>query len=359
MIIANPIYDVVFKSMMEDVEIARGLIGGLIGRGIVSIETRTNEIPLSIESGSQSVTIYRLDYVAVVREKDGSTRRILVEVQKAKLGSEVRRFREYLGKQYMTPEYKPGSEGKLFPFDPPIVTIYILGFDLDPAVPPYAKVNRQIINALTGKPASAVEEFVESLTHDMFILQTRKLSHKASNDVGRLLSIFAQSDFAEADSQLTIDLPDKLTKAKGKLFRRILRHLHKLAADAKTRDVMEREDRSYKEFEYLVMKQQMALLKKLEEAKAREEEERHLKEEAKAREENERRLKEEAKAREEEAKAREEEAKAREEEAKAREEEAKAREEEAKTREETERRLKEEALVELDRLRKQLANDRG
>ncbi|KAK4170776.1 hypothetical protein QBC36DRAFT_225911, partial [Triangularia setosa] len=81
------------------------------------------------------------------------------------------------------------------------------------------------------------------------------------------------------------------------------------------------------------------LLRELEEAKAREVQERCEKEEAKAREE-------EAKAREEEAKAREEEAKAREEEAKAREEKAKAREEEAKAREAQERCEKERLQLE-------------
>jgi hypothetical protein len=38
MIIANPIYDVVFKYLLEDLEIARELLSMILGEEIVSIE---------------------------------------------------------------------------------------------------------------------------------------------------------------------------------------------------------------------------------------------------------------------------------------------------------------------------------
>ncbi len=83
MIIANPIYDVVFKSLMEDVEIAKGLISTLTGLDVVELNARPREAVIPVKTDF-SVTIYRLDYVALVRDEDGTQRRVLIEVQKAK-----------------------------------------------------------------------------------------------------------------------------------------------------------------------------------------------------------------------------------------------------------------------------------
>ena len=41
--VANPIYDVVFKYLMEDARIARTILSALLKKDIVSVETRANE----------------------------------------------------------------------------------------------------------------------------------------------------------------------------------------------------------------------------------------------------------------------------------------------------------------------------
>jgi hypothetical protein len=43
MIIANPIYDVVFKYLLEDIEIARELLSTILGEEIVSLNLRPQE----------------------------------------------------------------------------------------------------------------------------------------------------------------------------------------------------------------------------------------------------------------------------------------------------------------------------
>ena len=40
MIIANPIYDVVFKYLLEDVEIARELLSTILGEEVQSVEVK-------------------------------------------------------------------------------------------------------------------------------------------------------------------------------------------------------------------------------------------------------------------------------------------------------------------------------
>jgi flagellar biosynthesis GTPase FlhF len=299
MLIANPIYDVVFKSLMEDVEIARGIISTLIGEEILDLQLRPTDASIRIEGRTPPLTIYRLDFVAVASSKEKGTRKVLVEVQKAKLGSEVRRFREYLAKQYATPEVSTAPDGGRLVSDPPIIAIYILGFDLGDGVPAYCKVDRRYVDVINGGHAAVSDAFVEALSHDMYVVQSRRLSHTARNDLERLLAVFAQADFANEDSQQTIEFPDRLSKVKNRLFNRILRQLGKLAADSETRKRMDAEDRSYAEFEVILQKNSEELKAKMaaitvekEEALRREAEERRQKEDAFRQKEAERRQKE-------------------------------------------------------------------
>jgi hypothetical protein len=55
MLIANPIYDVVFKYMMEDMDIAKGLLSAILKEEIVSLEVRPQESTLEIISHSVPV----------------------------------------------------------------------------------------------------------------------------------------------------------------------------------------------------------------------------------------------------------------------------------------------------------------
>ena len=43
MIIANPIYDVVFKYLLEDAEIARDLLSTILGEEVVQLEFKPQE----------------------------------------------------------------------------------------------------------------------------------------------------------------------------------------------------------------------------------------------------------------------------------------------------------------------------
>ena len=64
MIIANPIYDVVFKYLMQDVEIAKGLIGRIIDEDIVKLDFKAQEKPKKAIEQLGVVSMYRLDFIA-------------------------------------------------------------------------------------------------------------------------------------------------------------------------------------------------------------------------------------------------------------------------------------------------------
>ncbi len=98
MIIANPIYDVVFKYLLEDIEIARELLSIILGEDIVSVELKPQET--ATESPASSVHILRFDFKAVIKTQTGDLKKVLIELQKAKQGFDVMRFRRYLGDNY-------------------------------------------------------------------------------------------------------------------------------------------------------------------------------------------------------------------------------------------------------------------
>ena len=115
--IANPIYDVVFKYLMSDSKIARLLISSIIAEEIIDIHFNPQERSTIIES--HSLTVYRMDFCATIKTKDGS-KQILIEIQKAKFATDIMRFRKYLGDNYSHKENNAI----------PIISIYFLGYSL-------------------------------------------------------------------------------------------------------------------------------------------------------------------------------------------------------------------------------------
>lgn len=58
MLIANPIYDAVFKYLLEDVDIAKGLLSAILDETIESLEVKPQEV--TTETVSSSIRIFRL-----------------------------------------------------------------------------------------------------------------------------------------------------------------------------------------------------------------------------------------------------------------------------------------------------------
>ena len=81
--IANPVYDVVFKYMMEDNEVAKLLVSEIIGEDVISLKPNPQEFTVEkVAVGSSSITVYRLDFSAQIKTPDG-TKLVLIEMQKS------------------------------------------------------------------------------------------------------------------------------------------------------------------------------------------------------------------------------------------------------------------------------------
>ncbi|OQX77504.1 MAG: hypothetical protein B6D61_07065 [Bacteroidetes bacterium 4484_249] len=221
MLIANPIYDVVFKYMMDDNRVAKLLISAIINEEIIELEFRPKEkvVELSheqIESNPNLknlkgritfFTVYRLDFSAVVKTKDGEHKKVLIEIQKAKYPTDIMRFRKYLGEQYSSEEnvYMVNEPKTKYKKALPIISIYFLGHTLKHTNAPVIKVARKYFNIITGKEILEKEEFIESLTHDSYIIQIPYLKSKRQTELLILLSVFDQSNISHSMHILNVN----------------------------------------------------------------------------------------------------------------------------------------------------------
>ncbi|MCB0521511.1 MAG: hypothetical protein H6577_25220 [Lewinellaceae bacterium] len=238
MLIANPIYDTVFKYMMDDNKVARIFLSAIIGEEIVELELRPTERAYGLDT--PSIAVYRLDFAAKIKARSGELKLVLIEIQKAKYPSDIMRFRRYLGYQYAddnnTAKVVMDSGGERY-ITLPILTIYFLGHKLEHTDAPVIKVNRQCIDVVSGKPLEEKEEFIESLTHDSFIIQIPALKNKRQTELLVLLSVFDQANRYSGSHILDVneeDFPEK--------FRPIVRRLQMAGSERKIRDTMIGED---------------------------------------------------------------------------------------------------------------------
>ncbi len=196
--IANPIYDVVFKYLLEDNESAKLLIGTIIGEDILRLDFRPQERSHKIDAGGERfLTVYRMDFAARIRNAAGEERQVLIELQKAKFPTDIMRFRRYLGSQYSDPD-----NTRLVTLDQvqdrqvrqglPLLTIYFLGHRLEHSRAPVIRVRRDIVDLTTGEPLAEKEPFIEGLTHDSYIIQIPELHRERRTEVERMLQIFDQ-----------------------------------------------------------------------------------------------------------------------------------------------------------------------
>ena len=284
--IANPIYDVVFKYLLEDKRVAKLLLSALLELEVIDVELKPQEYSTNINA-HKIFSVYRVDFKARIKDKNGEEQIVLIELQKAKMVTDVMRFRRYLGMQYSHPdnvvevkdpeaEYNVRTKKHALP----IITIYFLGYPLDSFKDiPIIKVSRKFINQSTKEEIKGKDYFIESLTHDSIIIQISAIKHKERrNKLEKILSVFEQGTIHEVDIN-EADYP--------KEYRAIIRRLKEALSDPEVRETMIVEDDILSELAErereveLAEKKIKEAEKKAEEAQEKAERERKEKEEAK------------------------------------------------------------------------------
>ena len=236
MIVANPIYDIVFKYLMEDERIARTILSALLKQEVVEVHMRNNEYNDKL---SDNLSIYRIDFGATVIDDKGRRQTILIEVQKTWVETEVLRFRKYLGFQYGHESNMTGSGRSIHAL--PMVAIYLLGHKVGKIKAPVVYVNHDVYDYDGNLVVGGIDDpFVESLTHNSSIVQIPRLHGKVNNRLDKVLSIFDQS-LRDGKTSHTIDI-DADAYIEDSDMQPIIRRLEEAAADSKVRRKMDVED---------------------------------------------------------------------------------------------------------------------
>ena len=291
MLIANPIYDTVFKYLFDDKEVARTLISAILDLSIEDLELQSKDIPLtfpkSLEHPDATINVMRLDFKAKIRLKNGEQVLVLIELQKAKVLSEIGRFRRYLGSQYIDKKNLIESDKKEVT-GIPIISIYLLGYDLNNCKEtPIINVKRSYIDNYTQNILLEKEAFIESLTHDSVVIQVPVLKRFRRNKLEKLLNIFSLATDVEQSFD-SLDFPQEYNRILDRLSHAFMdeillesaisekeyldEYMKKIAtSEDEKQQAIEREKEAIKEKEIALKEKEEAILKQ-EEAQKREKE---------------------------------------------------------------------------------------
>jgi hypothetical protein len=252
--IANPIYDVVFKFMMEDEKVAKLFLSAIIGEKVVSLDfsaqehTRRKHKDKAAKSKEEEekekifFTVCHFDFSAQIDLGNGKFKTVMIELQKAKFSSDIMRFRRYLGLHYQNAQntYKVGEEEKARQ----IYCIFLLGHEIFIPNCPIAKVDYQVQDVTTQENLNITNEFVESLHHLSWIVQIRQLKSHRRNNLEKLLSIFDQDNITKNHHILNVN-EDEFPEE----YRSIVRRLRMASESEDIQIEMQMEDDFLKELE--------------------------------------------------------------------------------------------------------------
>jgi len=235
--IANPIYDVVFKYMMEDNAVAKIVVSSIIGEEVLELDPKPQERTrekLQVGSDESSLTVYRLDFSAKIKVPDGQ-KLVHIEMQKAGLPTDIPRFRRYLGEQFTDPNNNISTSKGTVGLQ--IYCIYFLGKDLGFKDAPVLKISPNVVDVATSEIIETKSDFIDSLHHKSWVVQINCLKARRRTELEQLLSVFDQSNITKDWHILNVSEEDFLEK-----FRPIIRRLKSAASDSKVKEQMKAED---------------------------------------------------------------------------------------------------------------------
>ena len=245
MTIANPIYDIVFKCLIEDLDIAKGLLSTILNVEIIELSFQPQETISENAQETKTIRVYRIDFAAIIKQTDGQTKKVLIELQKTKRNTNAIRFRRYLGENYQKEDTIIDTNGKERKRPLEIITIYLLGFQLNktPTAVLHSKpCFRDLVNNESADYAHA-EEFVKLLTHESYFIQIPRLVEPTKTRIEKVLSVFNQTYKSSDEHSLNYELIDD-----DPLLQKMVNRLTRAIADEGMRRKMNIEDEIEREF---------------------------------------------------------------------------------------------------------------
>ncbi len=195
-IIPNPIYDVVFKYLMEDLDSATIVLSTLINEKIIKLqfeplthaEKKEFELEIQDPKTRDDIHLFHLDFTALIELPDGSEELIMIELQKASEPDDIFRFKRYISKNFQKKQKKEITDPKtqaIETIDKPIrlIPIFILNFRIENEINDLLiKTNRTKEGVFKNKTLQKHNEFIDNLSYDILVIQLPNLHNILEED---------------------------------------------------------------------------------------------------------------------------------------------------------------------------------
>ncbi|MCX8480788.1 MAG: hypothetical protein ORN58_02590, partial [Sediminibacterium sp.] len=221
-IISNPIYDEVFRYLMDDLESAKIIISTLLNQTILNLKPLANDLvhlnnQKHTKDNNNSIELMRLDYSAEILNNDNTKELVTIELQKAKLKTDEIRFRKYIAEnlkkteQIITDVIDPNTKlprviEKTYRFIP----IFILNFEIEKEICDLIiQTERNIHGIFTGKQLQGQNEFLDNLMYNLIVVQIPYINKIKESDLQndkhklalyKLFLLFNQSNPADIEN---------------------------------------------------------------------------------------------------------------------------------------------------------------
>lgn len=197
-IIPNPIYDVVFRYLMEDLESAKIIISTFINEKIKKIEfeptsksekkEKEENTQIQDPKTKDDIRLFHLDFMATIELPDGNEELVMIELQKASEPDDIFRFKRYISKNFQKKQEKETIDPKtqsIIEVNRPIklIPIFILNFRIENEVNDLLiRTSRIKTGVFKNKELQKENEFIDNLTYDLWVVQLPNLANVKEED---------------------------------------------------------------------------------------------------------------------------------------------------------------------------------
>ena len=186
-IIPNPIYDVVFKYLLEDPDSAMIVISTLINENIKNLrlepvthaekKEKQESTILQDPTTKDDLRLFHLDFTATVVLPDGSEELIMIELQKASEPEDIFRFKRYISKNFQKKQQveiiDPVTQAiKIVQRPIRLIPVFILNFRIENEINDLLiKMSRIKEGIFKNRLLHKHIEFIDNLSYDMLVVQ--------------------------------------------------------------------------------------------------------------------------------------------------------------------------------------------
>ncbi len=222
-IIPNPIYDVVFRYLMQDYDSALIIISTLIGEKIkrldfqplthaikktdaenisqserlvnkrfekekkkilgdnslsdIDKQIKISEITIKDPVTNQDIKLFHLDFVAIIEKQNGEIEQVMIELQKVAIETDIFRFKQYIAENFQKKrkvKIIDPDTGQEVTEDYPyrLIPVFILNFEIEYEIKDLMIKTKQINTGIfTNKELNKKNKFIANLTYELYVVQ--------------------------------------------------------------------------------------------------------------------------------------------------------------------------------------------